>query len=69
MYCKNCPAYGIDNLGFHGCLIKHTMLTFPSGKSGCKYQYKNILKNIEYVKEKEPRNKHYKWRDENKDGN
>ena len=50
MKCKNCPAYGIDNLNFSGCLIKHTMLTFPSGDSGCRYQYKNILKSIDIVK-------------------
>lgn len=22
MRCKDCPAYGIDNLGFRSCLIK-----------------------------------------------
>ena len=64
MKCKNCPAYGIDNLNFSGCLIKHTMRTFPNGDSGCKYQYKNILKSIDTVKKTEPRNKLYKWRND-----
>ncbi len=62
MECKNCMAYGIDNLGFRGCLIKNSMLNLPSGKVGCYKRKATILRRIEDVKKDEPRAKHYKWR-------
>lgn len=60
--CKKCDAYGIDNLGFMGCLIRNSMLDFPSGKVGCYKRKTTILKQIEKVKGDEPRAKYYKWR-------
>lgn len=61
MICKECKAYGTDNLGFCGCLIRNSMLDFPSGKVGCYKRESTILKAIEEVKKNEPRAKYYKW--------
>lgn len=63
MVCKECKSYGIDNLGFRGCLIKNSMLDFPSGKVGCYKREQTILKAIEKVKQTEPRAKYYKWKE------
>lgn len=62
MECKKCAAYGVDNLGFSGCLIRNSMLDFPSGKVGCYKRKTTILKRIEKVKRDEPRARDYKWR-------
>ncbi len=62
MECKRCDAYGIDNLGFRGCLIKNSMLDFPSGKVGCYKRKTTILKHIEKVIREEPRAEYYKWK-------
>lgn len=50
MECKNCVAYGIDNLGFHGCLVRNSMLDFPSGKVGCYKREKTIMEQIKKIK-------------------
>ena len=63
MVCKECKAYGIDNLGFSGCLIRNSMLDFPSGNVGCYKREQTILKAIEKVKENEPRAQYYKWKE------
>ena len=62
MECKKCVAYGIDNLGFNGCLIRNSIHIFPSDKVGCYKRKTTILKRIEEVKRDEPRAKKYKWR-------
>lgn len=62
MVCKECKAYGIDNLGFRGCLIKNSMLDLPNGKVGCYMHKQTISKTIEKVKREEPRAKYYKWK-------
>ena len=61
MECRRCPAYGIDDLRFHGCLVRHTMEDLPNGKDGCHRWTKTILKEIEHVKENKPVSKYYKW--------
>jgi hypothetical protein len=66
MKCSKCPAWGIDNLGFRGCLIKNSILGDMHCNYHCKMHKKTILKNIKDVKQNEPRNKFYKWlHDEN----
>ena len=61
MICKECKAYGIDNLGFYGCLIRNEMKDFSNGKVGCYKREATILEMIEKVKQNEPRAKHYQW--------
>lgn len=66
MKCSKCPAWGIDNLGFRGCLIKNSILGDMYCNYHCKMHKKTIKKNIKDVKQNEPRNKFYKWlHDEN----
>lgn len=64
MKCLKCPAWGIDNLGFHGCLIKNSILGDERSDYHCNKQEKTILKAIEDIKNNEPRAKHYKWKHE-----
>ena len=61
MKCSKCPAWGIDNLGFHGCLIRNSILGDVYSNYHCNKKEETILKNIEEVKQNEPRNKFYKW--------
>ena len=61
MKCLECPAWGIDNLGFHGCLIKNTILGESREHYHCNKRKNTILKAIEDVKQNEPRSKLYKW--------
>lgn len=63
MECKKCKAYGIDSLGFRGCLIRNSMLDFSSGKVGCYKREQTILNKIEEVKQSEPRAKYYTWKE------
>lgn len=66
MKCSKCPALGIDNLGFRGCLIRNSILGDMYCNYHCNMYKKTILKNIKDVKQNEPRNKFYKWlHDEN----
>lgn len=58
---SKCPAWGIDNLGFHGCLIKNSILGDNYRSYHCDMHEKTILKDIDDVKYNEPRNKYYKW--------
>ena len=60
MECKKCKAYGIDDIGFYGCLVRHTMEDLPNEKVGCRRQKKTILREIEETKEG-PKSKYYKW--------
>ena len=60
MKCKDCPAYGIDNIGFYGCLIRHTMQG-RTNNSFCKLNIETIRKRIEITKRTESRANHYKW--------
>lgn len=62
MECKKCVAYGIDNIGFHGCLVRNSILDFPSGKAGCYKREKTIQKQIKKIKRYESIAKHYKWK-------
>lgn len=62
MECKKCAAYGIDNFGFRGCLIRNNMLDFLSGKIGCHKRKTTILKRIEEIKGDELKAKEYKWK-------
>lgn len=61
MKCSKCPAWGIDNLGFRGCLIKNSILGDMYRNYHCKMHKETILKNIKDIKQNEPRNKFYKW--------
>lgn len=61
MKCKTCKAFGIDNLGFHGCLIRHTMEDLPDGTDGCKRREKTIIKEIATVKAENPCAARYRW--------
>lgn len=61
MKCSKCPAWGIDNLGFHGCLIRNSIIGDVYRNYHCNKHQITILKDIEYVKQNEPRNKFYKW--------
>ena len=61
MKCSKCQAWGIDNLGFHGCLIRNSIIGDDYCNYHCNKRQTTILKAIEYVKRNEPRNKFYKW--------
>ena len=61
MKCSNCPAWGSDNLGFRGCLIRNSILGDGYHNYHCNKHKKTILKIIEDVKRNEPRSKFYKW--------
>lgn len=61
MECENCKAYGKDNLGFKGCLVRNSMLDLPNGKVGCKKHGDTIDRMIDSVKKYEPREPYYKW--------
>ena len=63
MTCKECKAYGIDDIGFHGCLIRNSMRDFKSGKVGCYKRESTILNAIKEVKQNEPRAKYYMWKE------
>lgn len=61
MKCSKCPAWGIDNLGFRGCLIRNSILGDIYCNYHCNMHNKIILEDIKNVKQNEPRNKFYKW--------
>lgn len=61
MKCSKCPAWGIDNLGFRGCLIRNSILGDIYCNYHCNMHNKTILEDIKNVKQNEPRNKFYKW--------
>ena len=61
MKCSKCPAWGIDNLGFRGCLIRNSILGDIYCNYYCNRHKKTILEDIKNVKQNEPRNKFYKW--------
>lgn len=61
MKCSKCPAWGIDNLGFRGCLIRNSILGDIYCNYHCNNHKKTILEDIKNVKQNEPRNKFYKW--------
>lgn len=42
MKCSKCPAWGIDNLGFRGCLIRNSIL----GDMYCNYHCNMYKKTI-----------------------
>lgn len=65
MKCSKCPAWGIDHLGFRGCLINNSILGGDGVEYHCNKHEKTILKAIEDVKQNEPRSKWYKWKHEN----
>lgn len=60
MECKNCLAYGIDSLNFHGCLIKQPMLNLK-GKTGCGLRKKTINTRINVVKNDTVTSEYYQW--------
>ena len=62
MKCEECKAWGIDNLGYHGCLIRNEIKDLPSGKFGCYKRETTISRMIEEVKQNESRADRYKWR-------
>jgi hypothetical protein len=61
MRCKECKAYGIDDLNFRGCLVRHSMISFPSGRVGCNRKDQTILEEIEVIKKEKSNAKNYKW--------
>lgn len=61
MKCSKCPAWGIDNLGFRGCLIRNSILGDTYCNYHCNRHNKTILEDIKNVKQNEPRNKFYRW--------
>lgn len=61
MKCSKCPALGIDNLGFRGCLIRNSILGDIYCNYHCNMHNKTILEDIKNVKQNESRNKFYKW--------
>lgn len=61
MKCSKCSAWGIDNLGFRGCLIRNSILGDIYCNYHCNRHKKTILEDIKNVKQNEPRNKFYKW--------
>ena len=61
MQCKNCKAYGVDHLGFRGCLIGHVIQDLRGGGEGCKRCPITINKEIVEVITTDPRAKEYEW--------
>lgn len=61
MECKKCKAYGIDSLGFSGCLVRNSMLDLPNNKVGCRRKINTIENQIKDVKKNEPKAKYYQW--------
>ena len=49
MKCSKCPAWGIDNLGFHGCLIRNFIIGDVYRNYHCNKHQITILKAIEYI--------------------
>lgn len=60
MLCKNCKAFGVDHLGFRGCLIGHTIHDLRDGE-GCKRCPITINKEIVDVMTADPQAKEYRW--------
>ena len=61
MKCKECKAYGVDDLGFRGCLVRHTMEDLPNGSVGCRRHKNTIIKEISAVKKDRPSARYYRW--------
>ena len=61
MKCMHCKAFGVDDLGFRGCLVEHTMEDLPCGLDGCHRKKETIVKEIAEVKANNPRAKDYRW--------
>lgn len=68
MKCKVCKAFGVDHLGFRGCLIGHAMEDLPDGSGGCNRHKNTIIKEIAAVKAENPRAKNCYWLHEKEGG-